>query len=233
MSSSKRLALLAAFGGALGCRPEPPDVDYSSHEDLRRRAAGPEFLLGPNPFDPSRPRLGLGLFYEGLASSTVPVDGASNFYFIFDTAGDGSGIFTYSQELASDRVEGTFSDRIVHAGQGFLGGGIVWYSARDVSRYEALHVSLKSSDGAFSTLAINLQSGRDRPVEGPDPVTQVRVLASTYGFRTDGEWHSLRIPLADLEGLGFEPSRCRSPFILEAGGGRSGETLLVDDLYLE
>ena len=228
-----RLLALVALFFAAACRPEPADVDYASHADLRERAEGPESLPGPDPFDPATPRWSVGAFYEGPATTSVPIDGSSAFYFVFDVAGDGSGPLTYTRETSSDRVEGTSSDRIIHAGEGFVGGGIFWYVARDIGALETLHVSLKSSDGAFATVGINVQSGPDRPADGEDPAATHRVTANAYGYANDGEWHNLTIPLADLEAMGFDSTQCRSPFFFDAGGGMSGESLLIDNLYLE
>lgn len=227
-------ARLVLLGVLAGCRGDPGEADYSSHAGLRERAAGPEFLPGPDPYVPGTERWNLGAFYESQASVTVPIDGAGTNYFIFDTAGDGSGILTYVQESATDRVEGTMSDRIIHAGEGFAGGGIFWNAARDISGVEALHVSLKSSDGAFATIQINVDSGADLvDPANPPPLTTAVVTANAYGYSNDGEWHTIAIPLADLEAQGFDPTSCRSPFYFDVGGGGSGETLLVDNLYLE
>lgn len=228
-----RWPVVALFVVGAACRPEPPDSDYASHADLRDQAGGPEFLPGPVPFDPMVPRWDVGVFYEGDATTSVPIDGSTSDYFVFDTVGDGSGTPTFSQETTSDRVEGTFADRIIHAGEGFVGGGIFWFTARDIGTLEALHVSMKSADDAFAEVGINLQWGPNRPADGPDMATDVRVLAGDYGYENDGEWHNLVIPLADLVALGFDPSRCRSPFFFDAGAGVGGETLLIDNLYLE
>lgn len=229
---ASRSALLLFLSAGLGCRADPGQADYSDQVGLRERAAGPEFLPGPDPFDGS-PRLNPGIFYEGGSTESTPIDGVTTAYFIFDTAGDGTGSFTYSQETSSDRVEGTFSDRIIHSGLTFLGGGIFYFVARDFSRYESLNVSLKSEDGAFADVTITVQYGPDRPAMGPDPVTNVGVSANAYGYTNDGEWHTLRIPFSDLIAQGFDASQVRSPFFIQAGGGGSGESLLIDNLYIE
>ncbi|MEL7367447.1 MAG: hypothetical protein AAFN74_00945 [Myxococcota bacterium] len=224
-------ALLAA----VACRADPGEADYSSHEGLREQSAPPEFLPGPVPFVESVPRLSIGIFYENGFTERVPVNnGVDTFYFIFDTAGNGTGISTYDQESTSDRVEGQSADRFVHAGTGFWGGGVFWYVARDISTYTTLNVSLKSSDEAFGDVTIAMESGPDRPPGGEgDQAIQARVRASAYGYSNDGEWHTLTIPFSDLAGQGFDPRSVRAPIVLLGGAGTSGERLLVDDVYIQ
>ena len=63
---------------------------------------------------------------------------------------------------------------------------------------------------------------------------EFRVKASDYGYANDGEWHSLTIPLSDFETLGWDIRSVRSPmFFSGATPGQVGETLLVDDVYMQ
>lgn len=231
----RALGVLALTGLVLiGCREDAGVGDYSTHGDLRERNLPPPFLDGPTPFVPGVPRLGIGLFYEGPTTDKILVDAVTSFYFIFDTAGDGSGQLTFSQETSSDRVEGTLSDRIIHGGTGFLGGGVFWYTARNVSQYSTLNLSLKSSDAAFAEITLSVESGPDRPADGMnDAVETFAINASSYGYMNDGEWHNLTIPISDLEALGFNASSVRSPLIFGAGAGASGESFLIDDVYIQ
>ncbi|MEL6183752.1 MAG: hypothetical protein AAFU79_03940 [Myxococcota bacterium] len=183
---------------------------------------------------PGVPRLSFGGSYEGEFTEQVVIDGVTSFFFIFDTANDGTGQLTFTTETASDRVEGSVSDRIIHAGTGFIGGGVFWYVARDISQYSTLNLSLKSSDPAFAELSISVASGPDRPADGMNDQSQTfTVNASSYGYANDGEWHSLTIPFSDLEQLGWNPASVRSPFSFSGGGGASGENFLIDDVYIQ
>lgn len=213
-------------GAAAACRPDPGIPDYSSHTGLRDRAnAAEEELPGPNPYVLGDRRLYIGGGYEGGRSDEVLINEVDTFYFIFDTAGDGSGMLTYVLEPDGDRIEGKVSDAIILTGAPFWGGGLIWTTARDLSEWTTMYISLKSSDEAFADFGIVTQS------EGAGGGTEdFRLNASEYGFVNDGEWHNLRIPLEDFGGLDL--GNVRSPLILtDAVQGVGGETLLVDDVY--
>jgi hypothetical protein len=216
--------LLVTLALVAGCRADPGAPDYSSHADLRRPTidAGVD-LRGPKPFVEGEERLALGLFYEGGASERVLIDGVGVHYYIFTL--EGSGRLTYTQETSSDRVEGALSDRLVLEGTPWWGGGLIYDTPRDLSRWRVLAVSLRSSSPSLAALALRFQSGT--------PAREVSLDAREHGWAADGEWHSLRIPIAALEALGFDSRAVRAPFILGGTGGDSGESLLVDDLYLE
>ncbi len=213
-------------GAAAACRPDPGVPDYSAHTGLRDRAnAAAEELPGPNPYVLGAQRLYLGAFYEGGRSDEVLINDVDTFYFIFDTAGDGSGQITDSQEPDSDRLEGKLSDAIVLNGTPFWGGGLIWTTARDLSEWNTMYISLKSADETFADFGIVTQSE-----DGSGGTRDFRLNASEYGYVNDGEWHSLRIPLEDFGGLDL--SKTRSPLILTDGvQGVGGEMLLVDDFY--
>ena len=63
------------------------------------------------------------------------------------------------------------------------------------------------------------------------------VRANDYGWVNDGQWHSLSVPLQDFVNLGLDLSRMRSPFTIgndpSEGTAKVGETLLIDDLYVD
>lgn len=220
------LLSLGVLVGAASCRPDPGNPDYSSHVGLRDTAnAADEELPGPNPYVPGAERLFVGAFYDGGRSDEVLINDVDTFYFIFDTAGDGSGQTTYSQETDPDRIEGKLSDAIILNGTPFWGGGLIWMTPRDLSGWNTMYISFKSSDETFADFGIVTQSE-----DGSGGTRDFRLNASEYGFVNDGEWHNLRIPLEDFGGLDL--SKTRSPLILTDGvQGVSGEILLVDDLY--
>ena len=56
--------------------------------------------------------------------------------------------------------------------------------------------------------------------------------AADYGFAADGDWHDLRIPLADLAALGLDLSAVTIAFSVSGGSGTAADTLLIDALYL-
>jgi hypothetical protein len=58
-----------------------------------------------------------------------------------------------------------------------------------------------------------------------------KVKASNYGFRGDGDWHTMTIPLADLAAAGLDLSSVQAPFVLLGGPGAAGSAVLIDAVY--
>jgi hypothetical protein len=232
--ASARIAPLVAALLSLGlggCRAPLDDPDYSGHVGLVSDA-GPEEepLAGTEPYLLGTDRLALGIFYEGQSSRRFglaserecvrsPHARPLRCYFIFTT----DGALHYDQDTVADRVEGVLSDRFTLRGTPFWGGGIVWDTPTDLSAWDVLAVALKSSDPSFARVTISMQSG-------VDVLTAVSVEATDYGYAADGEWHVLRIPLADFEGL--DRLNVRAPFLLGGTGNTEGHQLLVDEVYL-
>jgi hypothetical protein len=165
-------------------------------------------------------RLAFGTFYEGGASDRLPID----HYFIFSNS--------YGTQPADERVEGLQSDELDFKGTGFWGGGLFWDKPTSLSVWNTLHVSLNSADPGLATIAIRVL------YFGPAPANAEKTLqvkANDYGWLNDGQWHNLSIPLTDFHGL--DVTRMRSPFTIgndENGGtAKTGEVLLVDDVYID
>lgn len=240
------LAAALALGGS-SCREDLGQPDYSSHAGLPRDG-GPdvESLLGTDPFILGQRRANLGIFYEGGASETFPLNSeemcADNdelpvefrsllrCYFIFEIEREpeAPNVLQYTQDTSTDRVEGTVSDRFRLTGTPFWGGGIIWDNATDLQFWNTLHVALKSSAPSFDDVQISMLSGPTG-----DAPTGTAVPASDYGYTNDGEWHVLDIPLRDFTARGVDLTEVRAPFIIGGTGNIAGDALLVDELYLE
>ncbi len=207
------IALALAVGG---CRPDPGTPDYSSHIGLRDPPAPEaEALLGPNPFSAQIPRLYLGAFYEGQSTNEILINDVDTHYFIFENS--------YSQEVSPERIEGRVSDLLILNGTPFWGGGLIWDTARDLSRWNTMYISFRSESESFADFPIIVQS------EAGGEVRDASVLASDYGYANDGSWYNLRIPLSDFQG--FDLALVRSPLILSAPGGNGGDSMWIDDFY--
>lgn len=210
------LSVACASAGLGGCRLDPGKPDYSSHVGLREVQEEAVFLPGPQPFRDGVARLYLGIFYEGPSTHEVLINDVDTHFYIFEG--------TFSIEPSGERVEGVVSDQLTLNPGTFWGGGILYDTPRDLVDWTTLHVSLRSSDPSFDEVPIRFLSGSvDAPVESG-------VFASDYGYASDGEWHSLSVPLRDA--AGFDSSTTVSPFILAAPANAPGDQLLVDDLYL-
>ena len=226
----KHFKAMAALAGLVwlltGCREDPGRVDYSAlgptfdrlNPDGGLDPDGAVLFQGPKPYKKGDKRLSVGMFYEGEHSDVVPVDRATSNYFIWDV----SGTLGFEQtDETLDRVEGEKSDRITLNGTSYWGCSIVWDPARTLSKWTTLALSLKSS--TMGAIKITMGSASK----------EVAVQASDYGYAADGQWHHLRIPLADFADGGVDLSKVDFAFGMSDSGGKAGEQFLVDDLYID
>lgn len=198
----------------LACRPDPgdpayPDLANPGGDDT---AEDDDFLDGPVPYEDGDARLSLGLFYEGDASESLPVDDVTRFYYIYDSS------YTQSVDVI-DRVEGYQSDVLIHAGGAWWGGGVSWSSPEDLSAWTGLSISFQSS--SLQDFTVRLTGGE---IEGSVSVTD-------HGFAADGAWHHLQIPLSAFTEQGVDLTSVTAPLVLVGETGAAGDELRVDDLY--
>ena len=217
------LALLVL--GLMGACSDLGTPDYSDQEGLVE-PINPFPPVPPEPFEPGDQRLSVGYFYEGGRSATIEINTVTTDYFIFAIDPDEPvASRSFGEGVSTDRVEGKFSYEVTLNGSPFWGGGIIWFIPIDLSAWTTMFVSFKSSDPSFASFDITLQSG-----EGEEPAG-VNLNPTAYGYTNDGQWHFLEIPLQDAIDLGWDPFTVRSPFIVSAPGGTSGDVLLIDNLY--
>ena len=212
------------FVCVVGCRPEPGAPDYESQEqfDFDAQAGAVETLEGPSPFVPGELRLSLGVFYEGGASQTYIVDGATRHFYIYQNEFTSNA--TFEQAFSEDRVEGVSSDQIEHQGDAWWGGGIHWDVPQDLSSWGTLYIHLKSEDDAFAEVELSMESGEADGVG--------TVFATDYGFENDGEWHQLEVPLSAFADSGVQLDDVSIPLRFGGMAGETGEFLYIDNLYL-
>ncbi|MFP2926307.1 hypothetical protein ACLESO_14025 [Pyxidicoccus sp. 3LG] len=172
----------------------------------------PDVLPGPFPYQQGQARLGVG-FYEGGRSEDVVIDNATTHIYLYEA--------TVTMEPSTERVEGRNADLLVHAGKAWLGLGIHWDTARDLSAWKTLHVSLKSEDTGFADVKIGMN----------DADGSIQLDVKKYGYANDGEWHHLAIPVADFVAGGLTLNDIKAPFVLAAGQGEAADKLLLDNLY--
>ena len=215
--------LIAAL--LVACSSEPDDGP--EYEDTGTPAtdtgSGPDvdFYPGTEPFTEGMERLSIGAFYEGASSERIEVDDTTTHYYIYNDEFTNQVTYeTYPD--TTDRLEGYLSDVIVHAGGDWWGGGIHWDTATDLSAWDSLHLSLKSSAAGFG--------GTDVAMQGSGG-TEGKLSLSNYGFATDGEWHSITLPPADFAATGLDLTAVTAPFVLVAEGGASGDELRLDEVY--
>lgn len=212
MVASAALLLLGA-----GCRGDAGEPDYTSLKPTfdRLLTDAPPPKEGPDPYVQGQERLSLGIFYEGGFSETVPLDGATANYFIFEG--------TFTQDAVSDDVvEGVLADRITLAGLTFWGGGIIWDpNPRDLTKWKTLAVSLRST----SIEKVNVTMG--------SAGNEAALDAAKYGYKADGNWHNLRIPLADFAASGVDLAAVRFAFGVGGPQAGAGQEIFVDDVYME
>ena len=169
----------------LACRPIPGGDDYASQEDLSW-LSDDAVLEGDQPWEPGESRLTVNLFYEGGASHALPIDNIGVFYYVYEG--------TYFQTDSDGRLEGQTSERIVHGGGDWRGGGVHFEDGlRDFSSWSTLHLSVKSDVSGFEATRVGLTT-EDGQFETP---------LVDWGFAAVGEWHTLTVPL-DVIGTGLE-----------------------------
>ena len=203
------------------CGDDLGDPDYSDQVGI---LPPDQKFEEPDPFQPGEERLSVDVFYEGGRSKTIKINGVRNNYFVFGLLELGRDSF--AQGLSRDRLEGEESYSVTLVGTPFWGGGVIWEEAINLSEWAKLFVSFKSSDPSFVSFEISLL------YEAEGMERSVVINPRDYGYANDGEWHSLEIPLVDAIRRGFDPTMVRSPFVIGAQGGVSGDQLLVDNLYL-
>jgi len=213
------------LGLVSACAPDLGTPDYSNQAGLRQPIS-PFPPVPPDPFQPGDERLSVGYFYEGGWSLEIPINTVTTNYFVFAIdESDPVATRSFSESDSDDRVEGSISYEVTINGSPFWGGGIIWNEPVDLSNWTSMFVSFKSSDPSFASFAITLQSGTEETPFGVD------LSPGAYGYINDGEWHFLQIPLQDAIDRGWDPRTVRSPFIVSAPGGDTGDSLLIDNLY--
>lgn len=206
-------AALVVVAGAAGCRPDAGPNNYANQEPFPD--GGTTLLPGPDPYVPGTPRLNLGAFYEGQSSTEIAIDNVTTHLYVYQVNMSNTANLLPDQ----DRVEGLTSTQIIDLGLGFVGLGINWDSPKNLSTWTKMHVSLKSKDAAYATLELGLDS------------KTIYLDPTKYGYVNDGEWHNIIIPLADYVAGGVDLTAVDAPFVINAGAGMTGDSLLVDALF--
>lgn len=205
------ICLSVAFSSLSACRSDSGPNDYQSQEYIPDAAMPLTIALLEG-----EERLSLGIFYEGEFTEEVVIDDLTTHFYIYEET-----FSVISQE--SDRTEGVRSDLITHRGGPWWGGGVHWDEPRDLSEWTTLHLSLKSTSEAFSSLEVAMNNS---------DTAQAKVKLRDYGFIANGEWHSVEIPLSDLMDIGLDITQIAAPLVLIGGAGDAGERLLIDAVYL-
>lgn len=204
-----------------GCRPSPGDPHYEDYHYPDPDSGNGE-LPGPDPYATGENRLSLGVFYEGGYSETLATKDGTWHYYIYLNEAEENKPPTYNQVPDTDRVEGLLSDRLVHGGYSWWGGGVHLDNPISLGEWSVLYLSLKSSDSAFDDVTITI--GGENSL--------AKLSASDYGYTNDGEWHDLAIPLEDVAGAGVNLAMIDNPFALSGTiPGLEGEILKVDNVY--
>jgi len=178
--------------------------------------------------DPGRPvyiddaqvppqRLKVGAFYSDPTTDSILIDDSTRRLDVFN------GTLSAITEDDRDLVDGQPSFALVHAGTASWGMGIDWDQATDLSRWKAMHVSFKSSSATFAEFQIGMASGGQT----------YSVQATAYGYKADGAWHALAIPVADFVMHGFDPAQTRAAFVIGGGAGKLGDALKVAELFFD
>ena len=203
-------AIFSVFLAA--CRPDPGIPNYPIPQEWNIADTDPDFY-GDNPYQDGDQRLSIGVFYEGGASQSVPLDDVVNHFYIYEN--------TFVLADSDDRAEGFVSNRIVSTGNAWWGGGVHWDQPIDLSAWDTLHVALKTRDASMATWDIGMTGGG----------TEGRVSLDTIGFVADGTWQALEIPMSAMVAAGVDLRSVTVPLLLVGDGAAADESVLIDDLY--
>ena len=199
-----------------GCGEDLPDPNYPDFTDaLADLSETNTFVESPTPFVPGSKRLSIGIFYDGSYSDIILLNDTTTHFYIYEQT------FDIKNEYQLVR-EGLRADAIIGVGTPWLGGGVSWDEAKDLSAWTTMHVSLRSDNPQFNDLKLEIEAGR-----------VLRVELADYGFVADGEWHELSIPLDTFTERGADLTAVTRPFVLIGGSISVGTRLIVDNLYLE
>ena len=205
---------LLALPLQLACRADPGAPSYPQ-ADTGMEDSGAGLPQGPDPYVPGENRLDLGLYYEGGSSERIEINDIDTHYYIYES--------TYTEKVElQDIIEGRAAAKLEVGEKGWMGGGLTWDIPRDLTTWGILAISLRSGDAGLSGLALHMQAGTEA----------IRPLVD-YGWVPDGQWHHLRVPLADFAAAGANLSAVTGPYVLIAAGVAPGEKLTIDNLYIE
>lgn len=195
-----------------GCKPDAGSPHYPAPDEWNPSADDEDFY-GSDPFEDGDERLDIGLFYEGGSSEKVPIDDLTTHFYVYES--------TFNLAASDDRVEGYVADSVEPTGNAWWGGGVHWDSARDLSGWTGLHLSVKTRDEAMAAVQIGMNGGD----------TEGKVSLSSVGFEPDGEWHSLDVSLQSFADAGVDLSSVTIPLLILGEGSPAGDALLIDNLY--
>jgi hypothetical protein len=141
-------------------------------------------------------------------------------------------VWDQSSQLASvrnDVAEGDSAQRAITGDKGWLGFGVSYTTPIDATAWKTLRVSLRSTEKEFEA-QLTITIGDEAQVKKEDGSN---LVARDYGFKSDGKWHALAIPLSDF--VAVEPldlSRLSLGFGLSVEKAARGQAVDVDGLHL-
>ncbi|MEL6544388.1 MAG: hypothetical protein AAFQ82_07165, partial [Myxococcota bacterium] len=107
---------------------------------------------------------------------------------------------------------------------GFWGGGVFFEgNPQDFREFQTLSIALRSEDASFNDVDITMADASGDAI----------VQASEYGYTNDGDWYQLFIPLQDFVDAGLDLRSVTNTLTLVNARNSAGDTLLVDNAYLD
>ena len=205
------------------CRPDHPE-----HAELVEIVRDPIFddedvvfhargdLLAGSERSSSRRGYGFGFFSRGLFARGS------------DASMNGVEFQCWSRASVSrqrhDSREIPASVRLSVGDDLWLGVGFAHEEVIDVSTYQAMCLTLRSTNESTSELRVLIK-------DGPGRVHEERV--ADHGFLGDGEIHQVRIPLGTFEAQGVDLTAVAIPFGMTLASGCPGDSVEILDLWLD
>ena len=214
----------------LACRPAP--IERPNASLLDTAAWEGQNTNDYDPYEDGEERLSLGIFYEGDFSEEIPVDDQVSVFNVWVV--EGTDIPTFSTAPSADAVEGLVSNQIMASDAGWFGGGIAWTEAKDLSKWDTLHISARSEEEALANFQIGMggQYAQGGSCTESGSRQNWRYLED-YGFVPDGEWHHLEIPVYDFT-ICLDIEAVSEPFNLlmaPLSSEDAGKSIFLDKLF--
>jgi hypothetical protein len=175
----------------------------------------------PIPAIDKSSRFQLGDFYDGKADDAATLHAQASTS-VWDLA-------SQLENVRTEVAEGELAQRAITGDKGWLGLGVAYDKPIDVHGWTTLVVSLRSSQAPLEPLLSVIIADRAQVAA----MKGATLLARDYGFRSDGKWHELKIPLADFQQqAAVDLTQLSLGFGLSAAPAAAGDSVDIDGLYL-
>lgn len=158
------------------------------------------------------PGLGISFFSQGSYQNSI-------------TANNGIEIFAFNgTDIETDFTEfqvGYFSHRFVAAAPEYMGFGFFHNTPFSLSPYEHIHVVIKSNFRSMEGLNFFLLDEKGR---------EIRIRAADFGFKADGHFHKISVPLKQFSERGIDLKSLKYTFGIIVDNVNADDCFYLNDV---